>query len=133
MDLRRQFDLLPEDQKFLEDYGLPWETVVDGSQWVLIHDFSTHDGYNHATVTTAIRMETGYPVAELNMVYFFPALARKDGKSIGATESPQQLDGKTFQRWSRHRTSNNPWKLGEDNLGSHIILIEDWLQREFEK
>jgi hypothetical protein len=133
MDLRRQFDLLSEDQKFLEDYGLPWETVVDGSQWVLLHDFPTHDGYNHATVMTAIRMETGYPLTELNMVYFFPALARKDGKSIGATESPQQLDGKTFQRWSRHRTSNNPWKPGEDNLGSHIILIEDWLQREFEK
>lgn len=133
MDLRRQFDLLLEDEKFLEDYGLPWETVVDGSQWVLIHDFPTHDGYNHTIVTVAIRMETGYPMTELNMVYFFPALARKDGKSIGATESPQQLDGKTFQRWSRHRTSNNPWKPGEDNLGSHIILIEDWLQREFDK
>lgn len=133
MELRRQFDLLPEDQRFLEDYGLPWETVVDGSQWVLIHDFPTHDGYNHATVTTAIRMETGYPITELNMVYFFPMLARKDGKLIRATESPQALDGKTFQRWSRHRTPNHPWKPGEDNLGTHTLLIEDWLQREFEK
>jgi hypothetical protein len=35
MALRRQFDLLPADQQFLEDYGLPWETIVDGSQqWV---------------------------------------------------------------------------------------------------
>jgi hypothetical protein len=133
MELRRQFDLLPDDQRFLEDYGLPWETVVDGSQWVLLHDFPTHDGYNHATVTTAIRMETGYPITELNMVYFFPALARKDGKAIGATESPQALDGKTFQRWSRHRTPEHPWKPGEDSLGTHILLIEDWLQREFEK
>ena len=48
MTLRRQFDLLPIDREFLDEYGLPWETIVDGSQWVLIHDFPTPSGYNHA-------------------------------------------------------------------------------------
>ena len=133
MSLRRQFDLPPEDDEFLNHYGLPWETVVDGSPWVLIHDFPTHAGYNHPRVTAAIRIETGYPNAELHMVYFFPALARTDGKPIGATQSVQQLDGKSFQRWSRHRTPQNPWKLGRDTLGTHVILIEDWLEREFKK
>jgi hypothetical protein len=131
MTLRRQFDLLPEDASFLEEYGLPWEAVVDGSPWVLIHDFPTSEGYNHPRVTAAIRLETGYPGAELNMVYFFPALARKDGKPIGATQAVQEIDGKGFQRWSRHRTGQNPWRAGEDNLGTHVILIEDWLEREF--
>lgn len=131
--MKRQFELLPEDEQFLKDYGLPWETVVDGSQWVLIHDLPTNEGYNHAKVTAAIRIETGYPNTRLDMVYFFPALARKDGRAIGATESNQQIDGKTYQRWSRHRTDANPWKPGHDNLGTHIFLIEDWLQREFEK
>ncbi len=133
MTLRRQFDLSPEDEKFLNEYGLPWETIVDGSPWVLIHEFPTHEGYNHARVTAAIRMETGYPASQLDMVYFYPALARKDGKPIGRTESVQQLDGKSFQRWSRHRTPQNPWKAGQDGLGSHVILIEDWLEREFGK
>ena len=133
MILRRQFDLLSEDDAFLKEYGLPWETIVDGSPWVLIHDFPTHEGYNHARVTVAIRMETGYPASQLDMVYFFPALGRKDGKAIGGTESEQQVDGKSFQRWSRHRTPENPWKAGKDNLGSHVILIEDWLEREFGK
>jgi hypothetical protein len=104
---------------------------VDGSPWVLIHDFPTSEGYNHPRVTAAIRLETGYPGAELNMVYFFPALARKDGKPIGATQAVQEIDGKGFQRWSRHRTGQNPWRAGEDNLGTHVILIEDWLEREF--
>jgi hypothetical protein len=80
-----------------------------------------------------IRIETGYPNTELNMVYFFPALAGADGKPIGATEAPQPLDGKTYQRWSRHRTGANPWKIGRDHIGTHVILIEDWLDREFEK
>jgi hypothetical protein len=133
MTLRRQFELLPGDRQFLEEYGLPWETIVDGSQWALVHDFPTHEGYNQPRVIAAVRIETGYPNTELNMVYFFPALARKDGRSIGAADAVQQLDGKPFQRWSRHRTGQNPWKIGRDNLGTHIILIEEWLAREFEK
>ncbi len=133
MDLKRDFDLLPDDEKFLEEYGLPWETILDGSQWVLIHDFPTPEGYNHKRVTAAIRIETGYPDAELNMVYFFPALARKDGRKIGATEATQVIAGTTYQRWSRHRTPQNPWVIGRDHLGTHAILIEDWLDREFER
>ena len=133
MSLRRDFNLLSQDEKFLEEYGLPWETVLDGSQWVLIREFLTHDGYNHPRVTAAIRLETGYPNTELNMVYFFPALARKDGRAIGATSAQQAIDGKTFQRWSRHRTAENPWRVGFDGLETHVYLIEDWLVREFER
>lgn len=131
MTIRRQFDLSPDDQLFLDEYSLPWESVVDGSQWVLIHEFPAGAGYNHRHVTAAIRLETGYPNAELLMIYFFPPLARTDGQAIGATQATQQIDGKTFQRWSRHRTTQNPWRMGHDNLGTHILLVEDWLAREF--
>ena len=110
--LRLQFDLPPQDREFLDEYGQPWETIVDGSQWVLIHEIQTHEGYNHPRVTAAIRMETGYPATELNMVYFSPALARKDGKPIVATEHMQVIDGKSYQRWSRHRTAKNSWIIG---------------------
>jgi hypothetical protein len=134
MALRRQFDLLPEDQQFLDDYGLPWESIVDGTQqWVLLHEFPTHEGYNHPRVTASIRLETGYPNAPLDMVYFFPHLARRDGKTILATQVRQPLDGQSYQRWSRHRTVQNPWRIGFDSIGTHIFLIEDWLLREFEK
>ena len=132
MGLRRDFDLLPQDEKFLEEYGHHWETIADGSQWVLIHEFPTHERYNHAHVTAAIRMETGYPNTGLNMVYFFPALARKDGRSIGATQAEQVINGKTYQRWSRHRTAKNPWRAVVDRLDTHVFLIEDWLAREFD-
>lgn len=133
MGLRRQFETLPQDNAFLEQYGLPWETVVDGSQWVLIHDFFTHDGYNYSKASIAVRLETGYPQAQLDMVYVNPVLARKDGAKIPQTESRQRLDGKDWQRWSRHRTSANPWRPGEDSLETHVYLIEDWFTREFER
>ncbi len=132
MTLRKEFELLPEDNAFLNDYGLDWEAVIDGSQWVLIKNFPTPEGYNHSTVTVAIRLETGYPNVALDMVYFSPALKRKDGQTIAATDGTQEIKGETYQRWSRHRTSENPWVVGRDCLGSHVILIEDWLDREFE-
>lgn len=131
--LRRQFVLPAEDREFLDTYGCPWETVSDGSQWVLIHDFKTDERYNHPKVTAAVRLETGYPRTEIDMAYFFPPLQRCDGKPIPATNAEQTIDGKSFQRWSRHRTSANPWIIGVDNIGTHVILIEDWLTREFDK
>ncbi|WP_425062036.1 E2/UBC family protein [Pyruvatibacter mobilis] len=134
MEARRDFDLLPEDEKFLNEYNLPWETITDGSQWVLIHNFpSQHEGYNHGTVTIAIRLETGYPNTPLDMVYVDPPLARRDRQAIGATNAHQNIAGKTYQRWSRHRTAQNPWRPGEDGISSHVFLIEDWFAREFEK
>jgi Prokaryotic E2 family E len=131
--MRREFELLPEDEQFLEEYGLSWETVVDSGNWALIHDFPTHVGYDHQKVTTAIRIPTGYPNTRLDMVWFYPVLARTDGKPIGATPKRQVIDQKTFQRWSRHRSAANPWNPEEDRLGTHIFMIEEWLQREFEQ
>lgn len=133
MNLRRQFQLLPADESFLNQYGLPWEAIVDGSQWIIVHSFPTHSGYNHSTTSIAIRLQTSYPKAALDMVYAHPALARKDGQPVRQTQVQQSLDGKQWQRWSRHRTAKNPWNPKEDSLETHIYLIEDWFLREFEK
>jgi hypothetical protein len=134
MSLRRQFELPEEDIHFLENYGCSWETIKDQSLWVLLHNFSTQrEGYNHKTVLAAIRIEPGYPGAALDMVYFHPSLERLDGQQIKQTQAQQIIDGKSFQRWSRHYTPANPYDKSEPNLGSHILTIEDWLIREFEK
>ena len=132
MILRRDFEPLSQDRAFLNAYGLLWETIVDRGEWVLIHEFKTHEGYDHGHVTLAIRLETGYPDSELDMVYLHPALKRKDGQQIPRTNWAQVIDGTSYQRWSRHRTSANPWKAGEDSLETHVLLVEEWLAREFE-
>lgn len=131
MELRREFDLPPDDVAFLDGYGRPWETTVEGSQWVLIHDFSTqHDGYTSAAVMVAIRLETGYPLAALDMVYVYPPMARRDGQPIRATEAQQPIHGISYQRWSRHYTATNPWIAGVDGLERHVLSIEEWFRRE---
>jgi hypothetical protein len=64
------------------------------------------------------------------MVYFSPPLKRLDNQPIGALTN-QPLEGKIFQRWSRHRTPLNPWRPGLDNLETHLLLVDYWMKREF--
>lgn len=131
--MRRQF-LLPEaDGEHLEAHGLQWETIVEpGWRWLLVYGFPVPDGYSVSSVTAAVSISPGYPDAPLDMAYFYPALSRTDGRAIGAL-SPQMIDGKTFQRWSRHRTGLNPWRPGVDDLSTHLALVRHWLEREFTK
>ncbi|MBA3272287.1 MAG: hypothetical protein H0T11_00240 [Chthoniobacterales bacterium] len=131
--MRRHF-LLPEtDMEYLDAQGLHWETVIEpGWQWLLLHDFPVPDGYNARRVTAAVSICAGYPDAPLDMVYFYPPLARTDGRAINCLTT-QVIDGKSFQRWSRHRTGQNPWRPGEDDLAAHLALVEHWLEREFMK
>jgi hypothetical protein len=131
--MRRQFAMPENDQAHLDARGLPWETIIsNGGRWVLIHTFPVSGGYNHSSVDVAVKIEPGYPDTQLDMVNFYPPLARLDGRPIGAL-SLQVIDGKGFQRWSRHRTGANPWRPGEDDLSSHLSLIEYWLERELKK
>lgn len=129
MTLRRQFILPEQDREYLNARGLPWETIISGGQWLLVHDFPVPDGYNTKKATVALMISPGYPDAQLDMVYFYPALGRTDEKAINALAT-QPIDGKTFQRWSRHRTTQNPWRPGEDDVSTHLTLVEGWLEKE---
>lgn len=132
LELRKQFSLPSEDIEWLDGLGLSYELVIEGVPRVVIHDFPVPDGYNVRSVATNVRIEPGYPDAQLDMVYFYPHLARLDGKAIGALAN-DQFDGKIWQRWSRHRTPANPWRSGVDNLATHFALVNHWLARELEK
>jgi hypothetical protein len=133
--MRRQFELPAADVEYLDVRGFQWETVVEGGgRWLIVCNFPVPVGYHqHPTAVAAIQIANGYPDAALDMVYFTPFITRVDGGAIGATDSRLTLDGKEWQRWSRHYTSENPWRVGEDDLSGHIQLIEDWLAREFRK
>ena len=131
--MRRQFELPEEDVLFLDNLGLDWETIIDrGMHWVIIHDYPVHPYYNCSETSVAIKIETGYPRSALDMAYFFPHLARKDGKVIRAVCNTL-IDGKHYQRWSRHRTPANPWREGVDDLSTHLSLVNFWFEQEFLK
>ena len=131
--MRSQFTLPTEDLEWLQLTGRPFELVNEGGALrVVIHGVPLPPGYTLAEVMVNVRIEPGYPDTQLDMAYFYPPLERLDGKAVAAA-SPDVFDGKTWQRWSRHRTPANPWRPGIDNLSTHYELILDWLVRELSK
>src|SRR5438045_2584508 len=107
--MRRQFSLPAEDIHWLETTGLKYELVTEGGiPRVILYDFPVPAGYNVSSVAVNLRIEAGYPDAQIDMAYFHPPLARQDGHAI-ACVCDDPFDGKTWQRWSRHRTGANPW------------------------
>lgn len=130
---RRDFSLLEEDEDFLNGLTLEWEAVkIGNSQWVFVYNYAIPSGYNFDKITLAVLITPNYPTAQLDMLYYYPALERKDGIAI-PNLSEYMLEGKNFQQWSRHRTGQNPWRVGIDCLATHIPLTELWLNNEFTK
>lgn len=128
--MRHQFHLPEEDQDFLQALGLEWETIISSGNWVLIYKYPVPEGYNLKEVSIALRLDNGYPTSQIDMVYFNPPLSRTDNKPIGALAN-MSIDNKHWQRWSRHRTAQNPWRPELDGIGTHLSLVEYWLIREF--
>ena len=130
---RRQFSLPEEDIEWLDNTWERYELVAEGGDLrVVLYDFPIPLGYRVRQADVNVRIETGYPDTQIDMVYVHPVLERTDGRSIAAIAS-DQFDGKQWQRWSRHRTPANPWRPGVDNLATHFGLVEHWFQRELSK
>jgi Prokaryotic E2 family E len=131
--MRRDFALPEQDTDFLNSTGYRWETVRDSSgNWVFIQDYPVPVGYNINRVKIALRIDAGYPVAQIDMVYFFPELRKLNGGPILALVL-QVIEGMQWQRWSRHRTGENPWRPGLDDISTHLQLVNFWMERELNK
>lgn len=129
---RRMVRLNPDDENYLNKIGANWETLLEGNTgWIIIHSFDIPSGYSASEVSVAFMIPPSYPTVEFDMMYFFPALSRTDTKPIGALSS-QTLDGKSYQRWSRHRMAGE-WRSGQDNLETHVLSVKAWLIDELKK
>lgn len=126
---RRTFTLPEADEEYLNANYPAWETIMDGATpWLILNEFSVPEGYNHRKVQAAIQISSGYPSAQLDMVYLLPNISRVDGRQIRNLSS-MIIEGKSWQRWSRHY----PWRTGVDDLSTHIERIRFWLSDELNR
>ncbi len=127
----RAFALLPTDEVGLTARGLTWSTRVhQGRRWLLLHDVALPTGYNAAAATIAMEIPSSYPMGEIDMFYVHPHLGRRDGVTIPQTQIAQVIEGRSYQRWSRHRGLTAPWRPGSDSVLTHLALIDASLARE---
>jgi hypothetical protein len=128
--MRRLFQLPEEDEECLAACGRQWEAMTAGeAKFLILPGYSTPEGYNHRSVSAALRIPPSYPDDQIDMVYFYPPLALTSGKTIRQL-STFQIDDKPYQQWSRHRTTNNPWRPGLDSVCTHLLQVNNWLERE---
>ncbi|MDR6472224.1 hypothetical protein J2777_005965 [Paraburkholderia graminis] len=131
--VRADFAVLDEDREYLDSRDYVWEAVDQSdAKRIVVRGFEPPPGFAPATVDMFVILPAGYPDTQIDMVYFHPALSRADGKQIRALIT-NQFEGKTWQGWSRHRTPNSPWRQGIDNVGTHLMLVDDFLHAELLK
>ncbi|HEX2653159.1 MAG TPA: multiubiquitin domain-containing protein [Xanthobacteraceae bacterium] len=127
----RNFRLSETDTETLDSLGLTWETIREGDiAAVVIRKYPIPAGYNCTEADLHIRLGPGYPDTQIDMAYVHPALIRVDGREI-RNMSEVTFAGVKWQQWSRHRTAENPWRPGLDDIGTHLALVNHWFTREF--
>lgn len=133
LETRREFVLSPADQAFLDSLQLRWEALSRaGRLWVIIYGMPLPAGFQVSAADVAIEIAAGYPTSQLDMAYFYPPLALVSGRSLTCVEAVEPLEGKGWQRWSRHRIGISVWVPGVDDLEKHFAYVQDWLCRAVE-
>jgi hypothetical protein len=89
---------------------------------VLIPNFPLPPGLDRQSADLLLRLATGYPDIPPDMWWFAPAVCRKDGAVIPATQVRENHLSRQWQRWSRHLTQGQ-WKSGLDSLESYLALV----------
>jgi hypothetical protein len=130
-NFRKQFLLPAEDIEFLDCNSFQWEAIANEGNWLIIRDYPIPKGYNVRSADIALMIPPNYPAAQIDMAYFYPHLQKTNGKGVTATSS-QIIDDKNFQRWSRHREAGE-WRPGEDNVMTHLLLANNWLEKDLKR
>ena len=135
VEVKTEFELSEEDISFLDSLNLEWEGIIEGNnQWLLMHNYKLPEGYAQEEVTVAFLIPKKYPDAGLDMAYYCPPISRSDGRAIPASTTYQDIGGKKFQRWSRHRQPNlNQWNPEFDSIMTHYELMDSWIKNELKR
>ncbi|GAA2857952.1 hypothetical protein GGQ99_002348 [Aminobacter niigataensis] len=127
----REFPLLEGDETFLADTSPVWETTIEaGRRWLIIHGYPVPEGYTVSSVDLALLVPPNYPQAEIDMFYVDPPLRKISGGTIPCTEATEQIAGRSYQRWSRHRGPGSRWSSTTDNVITHLALVEEAIAKE---
>lgn len=119
---------LPEaDIAFLERSGIPYRVFEEGGMLnVELIDFPLPDGLNARTAHVLFRLSSSYPDTPPDMWWIIPHLTPVGGGQIPATGVLETIDGRSWQRWSRH-LDPAAWRSGIDGLESYVRLLRNEL------
>ncbi len=120
--------VLPDDDidRLNNDFSGRWKTIInDVERGIVISHYALPPGYSLPEVNMLILVPQGYPMAQLDMFYLSPGVAKTNGNAIGALKNEVHFD-QQWQRWSRHYQ----WQAGVHNMRTHLDVAENSLDEE---
>ena len=125
------FALLPSDDEGFRRRGFAPRRVVEGGRrWLVFDGYPLPKGLSPQAVAVALEIPPSYPRAEIDMFYCHPAVRRDDGVTIPQTGAKEVIEGRTYQRWSRHRGARSRWDARTDTVLTHLTLVDGALAAE---
>ena len=117
------------DIGYLTDRGTKYSLASESNMTCLVLEgYKLPNGYDRDSADLLLRLSPGYPDVPPDMWWFSPAVRRKDGKQIQATDSVETYLGRQWQRWSRHFVPGQ-WQSGIDSIESFLALVSRELTR----
>ena len=118
-----------DDHEYLKRAAIEYEEFdAGGVRGVIFRKFALPVGKynaNEADILTVLR--DGYPDVGPDMFYANPRLNFVGGGSPGATTVDETFNGRLWQRWSRHDTTNG-WRSGIDGIQTQVERIREALR-----
>ncbi len=119
---------LPEaDREYLDRGGYSYRVFEEGGllNVELLH-FPLPAGLNAPSASVLFRLSPSYPDTPPDMWWIIPHLTPVNGGVIPATELIETIDGRNWQRWSRHLDQTS-WRSGIDGLESYVRILRNEL------
>jgi len=127
----RGLDLLPtEDVETLTARGLKAGAKIVGNEiFLVIESYPVPEGYDHDTTNVLLRLPRQWPDGRPDMFWTEPHL-----KVVATSNWPNasghlmNLDGRQWQRWSRHYKDR--WKPGIDRLVNLLTIVRREMNKD---
>lgn len=119
--------LSESDLHYLDVKGFKYEVSAQGNEiHLVIRQFELPGHYVPKQCDLLLRLPPGYPNTNPDMFWTTPGIHLADGRPPVAAEVIELLDGKQWQRWSRH---NNAWRPGVDDIQTKLRAVRTELDK----
>lgn len=120
--------LLESDERHLVAKEYKFDAVDQSSEThVIIHEYPLPDAYSPRCVDLLVRLPAGYPNANPDMFWTLPRVTLVNGQVPQAAGTHENHGGQTWQRWSRHWSTQ--WRPGVDCMETYLAAIRIELSR----
>jgi Prokaryotic E2 family E len=122
--------VLPEpDSTYLAERWPDHTVAIEGSSVVVVlPGYELPVGFEPRRVDLCLILPFGFPETQPDMFWVDPWVTLH-GQQPATANQPQQILGRTWQRFSRHLQPGT-WRPGVDNLQSWLSAIRTILERE---